>query len=35
MDLKVVWYNILTDHYPHSPEMGFDNNIFILIFFYL
>ena len=35
MDLKVVQGDVLTNYHPYLPEMGFNNNIFILIFFYL
>ena len=35
MDLEVIQYNILINHYPYLPKTGFDDNVFILIFSYL
>ena len=35
MDFKVIWYNALTNYYPYLPEMDSNNNVFILISFYL
>jgi hypothetical protein len=35
MDLEVVRYNALTNYYPHLPEMGFNDDVFILISSYL
>ena len=35
MDLEVVRYNVSTNYYPYLPEIGSNNNVFILISFYL